>query len=421
MEGAPPVGYGGASNHLRPGPMLVTPLLIAALGIAHAAAPTLPPSACADGRPCTLRVRHAAGTGASGAALEVWEVGHGEPVDRITDPARQCPQVTYWRVGGGLPSVRLLDLCNDGYGVSGVGEDRVTVAENSLTVSRVGGSAWRWSEGMRASLDPLALLAVSKGSFHAARPGVDSQSTVDLQAGTWSTTWSHPRCGTHTYNAIPVAEHAPPDDVPLGTCSARASADGETGFIVSGSPGVAADGRLAAVFAGPRTLVVDVWDDSVVAHAPSWVDADHLEVWTDSQPADRSMAGDCLGATDSVRQWGISWDGQVRPGVGGDASAPTARVTRHGSRHRVVVELPVDRPVRSVTVVFSDADDSARPRQDRLVATSPVSLTPPHLLGAPAPLLAVRCAVVSSVEGRSWDLVPDLAAWLEAGRGVDLR
>lgn len=49
----------------------------------------------------------------------------------------------YWIFNGKEPPIRLLDLCNDGYGASGVGEDQVEIENNRLTHTQYGGSSWR--------------------------------------------------------------------------------------------------------------------------------------------------------------------------------------------------------------------------------------------------------------------------------------
>ena len=394
-------------------------LLLTAL---TASATDLPEGACTDGRSCRLVKAHPAGTAPDGTPITVLEASHGPPLDRITDHDTQCPQVTWWRTGGGQPPVRLLALCNDGYGASGVGEDSVSVGNNRIQLSRYGGSAWRWSEGLSAQLVPLALTASSIGSFHAAAPDHDSQSSDDLLAGVWSTSWTHPQCGGHTYHRVPIAPAAPPPEVPLGTCSARASADGTEGHVAWGPTSTARDGRLAATLTHDNTLIVDIWDDIVVARADSWVHADHLEIWTSTRSPDRSMDWDCPTDPDPIQQWAIDWSGAVHEGVGAKGDHPRATVTHHGNRTRAVVQLPGNNLPNAITVVFSDADPrGTTPRQERLLATSPVSLRAPHKLGTPTRLRATTCAVTTTPEGSRFNLVPDLAATLAAGRGLDDR
>ena len=45
----------------------------------------LPPEICADGRPCTLVKRHPAGASTKGAAMQVVQVDHGPPLERVKE------------------------------------------------------------------------------------------------------------------------------------------------------------------------------------------------------------------------------------------------------------------------------------------------------------------------------------------------
>ena len=377
------------------------------------------PGTCPVGRECTVVGAHAAGRTPSGP-LQVVEVALTTPAD--PDGGEPCPRTTWWRTGGGLPPVQLLAICNDGYGASGVGEDTIRVSDNTLSLSRYGGSAWRWSESFTVQLAPLAVLESSTGSFHAAAPDHESTHTADLRAGVWRSGWTHPECAGHAYLRVPVAPAVPAPDVPLGTCSARASADGSEGFVAFGRPSSARDGRLAVAMVGDSTLVIDVWDDIVVAEAGSWVHADHLEIWLGAQGPDQSMDWDCDASGGPAMQWAVDWAGRVHPGAGASGPAPTAVVTPMGGRHRVVVTLPGTTAPPALTVVFSDADPQGpTPRQERLVATSPVSLRAPHRLGSPVSLRSATCAVAATPEGPRLQLVSTLADELAAGGSVDGR
>ena len=75
-----------------------------------------------------------------------------------------------WLISPGIPQ-RLLDLCNDGYGAAGVGEDVVEYDDNTLTHEQAGGSSWRWSNKKSIQLWPLRMRSQSSCSFHTAAPG----------------------------------------------------------------------------------------------------------------------------------------------------------------------------------------------------------------------------------------------------------
>jgi hypothetical protein len=134
---------------VKPARWLLFGLPLAFGGAPGCAATAAPPAAgadpCAGRAPCAVAARHPAG-----GRLEVVQLELGP------DPERGCPQVVWGRLGDG-PPLRLLALCNDGYGASGVGEDSVEVKPGELIHSQYGGSAWRWSTTRRIGLSPHRL------------------------------------------------------------------------------------------------------------------------------------------------------------------------------------------------------------------------------------------------------------------------
>lgn len=371
----------------------------------------VPPGICVADRPCVPVQTFPAGSSPSGVAMEVIEVAHTAPSTDEMPSSEDCPHRSFWRTGGGLPAQSFLALCNDGYGASGVGEDNVTVGENRLSISRYGGSAWRWASEWTVQLAPPRLLSTRTDSFHAAAPEHTSVQTADLVRGEWRTTWSSPVCGgdEHSFLSIPTWE----GDVPnarLGTCAAHVTADATSGFVPFGGLGLASDARFDALLVGETTLVIDIADDVVVPVASNWIHADHIELWLSPQWSDAHMDWEC--ETPNRSQWGLLWDGSVVPGVGASGVPPTTRIAHFPQYTRVVVTLPPD--WHGITVVFSDSDTVDSPKQERLLATSPVSMKQAHSLGGVARLQATTCAVEETPEGPRFNLTPNLEAVLTA-------
>ncbi|MCC7538777.1 MAG: hypothetical protein IT379_21305, partial [Deltaproteobacteria bacterium] len=97
----------------------------------------IPEEVCRSGTGCVVVSRQSAGTDAQGRALwVVMTAPRGtRPVDE--ESARTelgCVPYVYWALATeGDRTVdrrRILDVCNDGYGAAGVGEDEVVVGPN---------------------------------------------------------------------------------------------------------------------------------------------------------------------------------------------------------------------------------------------------------------------------------------------------
>jgi len=402
---------------MRYRPVMLTLLF----SVAAAASP--PDGACPPDRACRVDRVHPAGRTPSGDPIEVVELAHYEGEPPGPHDEKTCPVTSYWRTGGGLAPVKLLELCNDGYGASGVGEDSISVSENRFSIGRYGGSAWRWSSAWTVQLVPLALLQTSADSFHSAAPEHTSTSSNDLQAGIWTTSWSHPTCGEGTHLRVPHAPGLKSVDasVALGSCSARASADGTQGHVAWGPKGTSEDGRLATTIIGQNTLLVDIYDDHQVRESSSWIHADHLELWLGRHHPDPSMDWDCHPPDPPPAQWGITLDGHVHAGQNAVGKAPQATVDLLTDRVRMVVTLPGPELPSTLSVVFSDADPTqdGTPRQERLVATSPVSMKRPWTHGGVARLQATTCAVQGADKGGRLELVPVLSEHLANGGALD--
>lgn len=150
----------------------------------------------------------------------------------------------------------------------------------------------------------------------------------------------------------------------LGGCAARV--DGAHGFVIRGGKGSAADSTMKILFASHDTFFVEVTDDRFVSSGKSWVQEDHVEIWTAPNPPE------CVDptVTSPARQWGIRIrDGAVFSAFGAPAEKPAVEVARDGKAVRLKVrfasETLTDRPF---TAAYSDSDDGVH--QKRLIATS---------------------------------------------------
>jgi hypothetical protein len=359
---------------------------------------------CAGRLGCALAASWEAGVDPDGLSLHVLKIGLPEGSAGPSGVAQPCAPEEVWLVRGDMPPVQLLHLCNDGYGASGVGEDAVSVGPNSLTHSRYGGSAWRWSETRVWQLAPLELVRTEQQSFHAAAPDRTSTTTHDRRVGLRRTVWSTPGCGEpeRVFDTVPDSGGAAvPPTVALHTCAAQADSAGERGFVVHGRPGDAADARLWATLSGGRTLTVEIVDDLLVTRpqpGQSWLATDHVELWLDREPADRSMQWECGPTTPT--QWAISLDGSVRLArPGAVEGAVQARLVSPGPAGRTRLELALPEGVSALTVVYSDTDDGTG--QERLIATSRLRHGDGTTLGATGPLVDQACRDI----GGRWTVV----------------
>lgn len=365
------------------------------LAASTARAAPVPPGAqalCAGRSGCSVTQVQDAGTGTDATPLQVVTLA----VERAADGSegQTCAASEVWRM---QPPARVLRLCNDGYGASGVGEDTVTVGPNTLTHGRYGGSAWRWTTAHQWTLSPLALVASSSSTFHAAAPDHESETHFDRISGVQTTRWSTPQCGGLTGAFVVIPQAGPvPEALPLHTCAARADATGTLGHLVHGAPGTPSDTSLWVSASSATELVIDIVDDTWVSEPPThdhtWVHTDHVELWVGSTRPDPSMDWDCPDAT--AAQWGILLDGQVVPAAGALNSAPpTARRVVPGPPGRVRLVVQIPDTSKSVTVIYSDSDGQS---QERMIATSDVHFgRQAHLalqLGGIAALVDTGCA-----------------------------
>lgn len=367
---------------------------------------------CRQRQPCTLVTATPAGMDAQGRALTVIELNLGRKQDETRPHRAECEPYRreFWlRVAGVAEPTRILELCNDGYGAAGVGEDEVEIGNNRLVHRRNGGSAWRWDVARTVQLSPLRVLAEAHCSYHNIAPGFTT-TEWDWRRLSGETRWTPKRCSTRggddgdvgceagkatrRFLAIPLLEgaleRAGGKRLHLGSCAALIDESGQRGYVLFGSPR-AAGAELRALLISSRDLLVSVTDDAFVTAAPNWVNADHIELWLGHGRTNLECENE---KPANLRQWGIGLDGKVHAGHGNPRTAPRviARLERKiGARTQVTLHLFLPEDVDGLTLAYSK---SGAGRQQRLVATSPIRRTDATTLGGlwRVEPKAVRCA-----------------------------
>jgi len=381
--------------------MNLRPLACAALVIS-AAAPALAQTGgdlamlCNTRSPCAVVETKPAGKDAEGRALTVIELNVG--ADNGEGFKCRPYRREFWvRVEGVAQPRRVLELCNDGYGAAGVGEDEVVVGDNRIEHQQNGGSAWRWDVTYVIQLSPLRVLNEAHCSYHNVAPGF-STTRWDWRGFTGEARWTPKRCtpangkadedeemgcmpekATRRYMPIPMLEGAferAGKRLHLGSCAAAIDESGQRGHLLAGT-GRANGAELRALLLSKRDLVVTVSDRRFAAGAASWLNDDHIELWLGDYHADLS----CPGTRSNLRQWGIGLDGKVHAAHGNPRTGPrlVQRLERSaGGRAQVTLHLLLPEDAAGITLAYSKAENG---KQARLVATSAIKRTDATTIG----------------------------------------
>jgi hypothetical protein len=406
-------------------------LVVSALHDATAAAPAAKPkrvaakvanaTLCGARKPCKIVETLPAGRGAKAEDLVVYKLALGK------DAELGCDEVEYWllssREGKVVSTEALLELCNDGYGTAGVGDDTVEVKDNYFLHAQHGGSAWRWGYMHAYQLSPLREL----------RSGDDSEwvngETMSASSWDWNafqgqTEWYVPACGpdgappdvdatggtdpaSHLiYAPIPVvaAPAALGQDgwkaTSLGHCSLLVDGTPGYGYTIHGKADVAPedDSSFRVVMLDHDTLLVEVFDDRAVSGSSKWLYDDHLELWLSTAGTPEASQEQCLTPAPKPEQWGIRLvDGKVFAAAGKPKDSPVVTsvpLTDERGHAQVRFRIQLPRGRERITLVYSDSDDGKR--QERLIATSVLKFGAGYTLGARLPIDAREavCEVV---------------------------
>nr|WP_298687550.1 hypothetical protein [uncultured Dongia sp.] len=413
--------------------LLASALLMTATMSAHAAdlTPDEQKIICEERATCQVVGVNDAGKGKGGEALRVAEIVLGfadlpnyfpEEGCRSTEAALEAMDKVdggreIWLLAGTARPLKLLPLCNDGYGSAMMGYDDIAIADNRLVHTQSGGSAWRWNTSKTFQLSPLRLIAEDNCSYHNAVPSTGTFMTVDrrtLEARAYAPAprddWTNAEIGCPTpavdfakplqpqpapdvvaAYAVPVPFDVDPSPLPqgttLGTCGLSLTSDGNKGFMIFGKPAASEDAAELRVIGETGTsLIIQVRDPLAAAarqaaEGLSWIKAPHVEIWTTES---QLFEGDASkGPEHKYFQIGIGLDGMVHVGAGKPTVLP--KVTTwpgKDEQERDVTVLRVTWPddaalVYGVGVVYSQASEA---KQLRLVSNAPIIKNKPLFL-----------------------------------------
>lgn len=360
---------------------------------------------CQGRTTCKIEKTFNASKSPTGTPLAVAEIRLGL-ADKPKDQDEGCINgnardggLEYWLLDGTAAPKRVLQLCNDGYGMAGVGEDEVEIGPNRLVHHQYGGSSWRWSMDVTYSLVPFRALTERDCSYHNVSEQSGTLTDIDYRTrlvralakdstqrdiGMGCALWPKPpqafaaRTDAETVGAYPVVvpglpgKATIPAGTSLGNCVPAMTTAGDNGFIVWGKPAVTEQAaEITTIGVGNNTLIVQVFDP-VPAAAPaggSWIHQPHLEIWVGQNDEDINT----MLPLGQMTQTGITLDGTVHRGVGKASPPPKVeRWTARDERGRPVVVLRLVWPgeyalLNGVTMVYSQAEAG---KQARLVATA---------------------------------------------------
>ena len=368
---------------------------------------------CGTRSTCAIGKFHDGGKSSSGVPLTVVEVHLGvkDKPDDAPDNGCQADDkfdggVEYWLLEGTQPPRRILKLCNDGYGASGIGEDAITVGDNLFIHKQVGGSSDRWESTVRYTLSPFRAEASKQCAY--SNLGPDNGTVTDLDylkmtarsiAKDRTAKWGEdvgcppwpPSASAHFtpqpapnllagYNIlVPVLSRDPvpaklPSGTAIGDCVSAMTTSGANGFVVFGNPAPPAQTAEVKVIAESyQSLVIQIYDPAAASQAAtsrgSWINLPHAEVW---------IGLNTYGArtrlpVNELTQIGVDLNGKVYAGVG--KKEPLPAVERWQARDgagRPVVVLRLTWPnenefLYGIATVYSQAEGGS---QARLVATA---------------------------------------------------
>jgi hypothetical protein len=387
------------------------------------------PAICGARGSCEIVDISAAGRGAGGAALAVAKVHLGIEDKSQDAPDEGCIEedsdrrdggVEYWLIEGKTWPRQILKLCNDGYGASGVGGDKVEIGDNSVIHTQSGGSADRWETMRVMQLSPSRTKRVAGCSFLASDPlvaaatetdvatlttrvvAIDDQWERDDQPATLGDAMSpcpqvgkawvpEPAPGLLAGLAIPlIALRDFPSGTALGSCATHIGTEARPGFLVLGTLDPQRRPELWIAALDRQTLVVQVFEPRPSQPGASWVVGDHIEVWTTGfDPQLHNRPNPKL-----VKQIGVGLDGSVHRGVGNPVPPKVKHWDGRDDRGRPVNVLLLrwadkEALAPGVSVVYSQAENA---RQERLLATAGIVKNRPAYL-PPLQDIPVGCGI----------------------------
>jgi hypothetical protein len=385
------------------------------------------PSICGSRKTCRVATSTPAGKSATGSPLTVVKLTLGlkdKPEDAPDEGCRDVSGgfnggVEYWLLAPPAQPVRLLALCNDGYGAAGVGDDRVEVQSNRLIYTQEGGSNDRWKSTRTVQLSPRRGLSIDSCAYRATSPGSGVADHADLSSlkvlsvaqddrdpafadkdagcpAVRAASNAQPGPGLFAGIAVPAVSQTAGaqyrSGTPLGNCAIRVGTPDTPGFGVYGTPLVQRRAELRMIALDRQTLALQLYDPQPAPSGTSWVQSDHFEIWTGK---DRSHEHNRPEAA-ATAQIGVDLDGKVYAGVGKPAvpEVKHSKTSDESGRPVHLFELrwpDEDALAAGVAVVYSQAD---RGRQSYVFATTGIVRNRPLYLPAFSEL-PLSCGVVN--------------------------
>lgn len=304
-----------------------------------------------------------------------------------------CFAYEHWRIvrerGGIVEGDKITDICNDGNGAAGVGEDAVSVFPNEVHIGTSGGSSWRWGDTVRYSLSPFVRRWESSESFWTLSSN-RQEGHVDWQALHGTTAWTTQACDPdgepidgdagvlpeYTYQWIPTVALDPGfvgsgwKTTFLHECAASIDAAGKRGHVLSGGEAEEVeDARVKVLAAKTGELFVEVIDDVVVGPSARAASDDHVGVW--AAPALPSWDARCIDPKDAkgVVAWDVRVaDGKVTAGFGKPQAKSLAVERAADPDGTVRFKLGLPAGLGALTIAYADSDGGGK--IERRIATS---------------------------------------------------
>jgi hypothetical protein len=414
---------------------------------------------CAGRKTCRIAELHPAGKSEAGAALAVAEVHLGLADKGNFAPDAGCKEASgpndggreYWLIEDGRMPRLIWEFCIEGNGFTGAGAAWAVVGNNKFTMSVNDGGSSLFEQSDTIELSPQHWLRTEYCGYRAMGPTTGFLQWADVPSMTaYSLELDRPDggppCETVRMRAfrpgpfeprfrgsldVPwptMDQHGaengtvPPEQVALGSCATTWRTDGSSGYVVYGSPDPERVAVLRFIAPNVHTLIVQIRDprpDNSAA-ARSWVDRDHLEIWTGDKDAnskylppdasEEEVAAIAHAILAAAHQVGVELDGSVHAGVG-NVPLPQVEHWKALDEHKRPVDVlkltwsESETMWMGVTLAYSQAE---RGRQARIFATAPIVKNRPPYLGN----ISSVPVVCGAVDGR-WEVTNNPGEYLD--------
>jgi hypothetical protein len=159
---------------------------------------------CHDRDNCKILEIHQAGNSMNGEKMKVIKLKVPKNKTEIKEEYKETIPYEYWLVTSidDKPSKQLImRLFNTGYGIAGVGEDKVIISDNLLVHEQSGGSYWRWKHTTKLKLSPLTLLSADKFTYWTYSSNVE-RSEWNWERFSGHSKWHAPFCKDQNFEEV---------------------------------------------------------------------------------------------------------------------------------------------------------------------------------------------------------------------------